>query len=486
MSSPSELFDMDATAQAAALRSGEVSPTELVSAALARIDEHNPALNAIIHHRPERALVEAAAVDHRLPFAGVPIVVKDLGLAMAGEPLHMGTQVLKRHGFTSPDDSYTYQKLRAAGFVVVGRTNTPEFGTTITTEPLSYGPTRNPWNTNHSTGGSSGGSAAAVAAGIVAIGHANDGGGSIRIPASECGLVGLKPTRGRVSHGPQVGESWFGCTIDGAVTRTVRDAAAALWALQGAMPGDPYTAPTPHRSYTDEVGVDPGRLRIGIHTEPQPGFEVDAACIQAVTRAGGLLESLGHHVEQAAPAALSETEFGDKFVVGLIANVAADVMYLESLIGHAFTDGDLEPENLFYAMMGKGLNATGYLEALSWFHAYQRRMAAWWAPNDSGPANGAGFDLLVTPTIGMTPPPIGWIGDPTAEPGHRVRSVMQYTAQFNVTGQPAISLPLHISDSGLPVGVQIIAAYGREDLLIQVASQLEEAAPWPLIAPAYG
>ncbi len=477
-----DLLDSDATAQAAAIRAGEVSGTELVSAALARIDERNPSLNAVIHHRAERALAEAGSVDPTLPFSGVPIVVKDLGLGIAGEPLHMGTQVLKRHGYTASVDSYTYKKLKAAGFIVIGRTNTPEFGTTITTEPLSYGPSRNPWNTDHSTGGSSGGSAAAVASGIVAVGHANDGGGSIRIPASECGLVGLKPTRGRVSHGPLIGESWFGATIDGAVTRTVRDAAAALWALQGPMPGDPYAAPTPVRPYTDEVGADPGRLRVGVCVDPQPGFQLDPECVAAVNKTAAHLQSLGHLVEFAAPAALTETEFGDKFVVGMVSNVAADVTYLESVVGHTFGDGDLEPENLFYVMLGKGMNATGYLEALTWMQGFQRRMAKWWTAAADG---GDGFDLLLTPTIGITPPPIGWIGEPTATPGERVRSVMQYTAQFNVTGQPGISLPMHISAAGLPVGVQLVAAFGREDQLIQVASQLETAAPWPLLAPAY-
>jgi amidase len=484
--SADSLLNLDATDQAAAIRSGQISPSELIAAALSRLDGRNPALNAVIHHRSERANAEAAAQsaapDASLPFAGVPIVVKDLGLGIAGEPHYMGTRVLKRHGFNAPADSYSYAKLRAAGFVVIGRTNTPEFGTTITTEPLSYGPSRNPWNTAHSTGGSSGGSAAAVSAGIVAVGHANDGGGSIRIPASECGLVGLKPTRGRVSHGPLVGESWFGATIDGAVTRSVRDAAAVLWAMQGPMPGDPYGAPTPIHPYTDEVGIDPGRLKIGLFSEPQTGFAVDPACVEAVAKAGALLESLGHHVERSVPAALTEAEFGDQFLTGMMANVAADVAYLESIVGHEFGEDDLEPENLFYAMVGKTLTATAYVEALSWMHGYQRRMASWWTPTAEG---GSGFDLLVTPTIGIAPPPIGWIGEPTAEPGHRVRSVMQYTAQFNVTGQPGISLPLHVNADGLPIGVQIVAAFGREDLLIQVASQLEIAAPWPHLAPAF-
>jgi amidase len=194
------------------------------------------------------------------------------------------------------------------------------------------------------------------------------------------------------------------------------------------------------------------------------------------------LESLGHNVEYSAPTALTEPEFGDKFVVGMVANVAADVTYLESVVGHTFGEGDLEPENLFYVMLGKGLNATGYLDALTWMHGFQRRMANWWAPTADG---GGGFDLLLTPTIGIAPPPIGWIGEPTETPGERVRSVMQYTAQFNVTGQPGISLPLHVSANGLPVGVQLVAGFGCEDVLIRIASQIELAAPWSHLAPVY-
>lgn len=476
------LLNSDATAQAAALRSGDASATALVAAALARLEQRNPELNAVIHHRAERALAEASSVDSTLAFAGVPIVVKDLGLGMKGEPFHMGVRGLKAAGFTAPVDSYTYEKLRAAGFVVIGRTNTPELGTTITTEPLAYGPSRNPWNTNHSTGGSSGGSAAAVAAGIVAVGHANDGGGSIRIPASECGLVGLKPTRGRVSSGPVVGESWMGATIDGAVTRSVRDAAAMLDVLQGPMPGDPYGAPTPLRPYSQEVGVDPGTLNIGIFCGPQPGYTVDPECVAAFEKTASLLASMGHNVTEAAPGALTEPEFSDRFVTILIANLARDIADLEAVSGRTFGADDLEPENAFYALLGQSLTASAYLEAVNWMHSYQRRMASWWTPGSDG---GAGFDILLTPTIGTTPPLLGWISDPTAEPGNHVRTVMQFTAQFNITGQPAVSLPMHVSADGLPVGIQLVAAFGREDLLIRVASQCESAAPWAHLAPNY-
>jgi amidase len=258
------LLDLDATDQAAAVRRGEVSAVELVTAAIARVEATNPVVNAVIHPRFERALDEAKQLaPDSAQFAGVPTVVKDLGLMMEGEPYHGGVRALKNAGHVAPTTTYTYQKLRAAGFVVLGRTNTPELGGTITTESLAYGPCRNPWNRDHSTGGSSGGSAAAVAAGMVAVAHATDGGGSIRIPASECGLVGLKPTRGRISRGPTIGESWMGASTDGAVTRTVRDAAAMLDVQHGPMPGDPYGTPTPLRPYVDEVGAFVGALKIG-------------------------------------------------------------------------------------------------------------------------------------------------------------------------------------------------------------------------------
>jgi amidase len=476
-------LDLDATGQAAAVRSGELSATELVEASIARCDERNGPLNAVIRDRFEQARAEATRIDPSAPFAGVPIVVKDLTLQIAGEGIYSGTRVLKNVDLRAPVSSYTYESLCRAGFITIGRTNTPEFGTTITTEPLSYGPSRNPWNTDHSTGGSSGGSAAAVAAGIVAVGHANDGGGSIRIPASECGLVGLKPSRGRVSHGPSMGEGWNGSTTCGAVTRTVRDAAAVLWAMQGLRPGDPYGCPTPLRPYTDEVGATPGSLRIGFFDQAQPGHTVDPECVTAVAKTAALLEGFGHRVSPGVPEAMTDVTFGDHFVTIITSNMASDVADIEALIGREVGEDDLEPENLFYNLVGKTVTATQYLDASFWFNTFQRRMARWWAPVAEG---GDGFDLLLTPTIGTTPPPIGWIGDPSAAPGHRVREVMQYTAQFNVTGQPAISLPMHLSTDGLPVGIQLVAAFGREDLLVQVASQLEQASPWPLGAPMRG
>ena len=479
MSHLDDVLALDATGQAQLVHDGHVTATELVGAAIDAAHRRNPAINAIIHPRYEAALVEAAQVrpEHGGPFPGVPMVVKDLGCEIAGEPAHGGTRALQRIDFRAPHDSALYRRFRKAGFVAIGRTNTPEWGSTITTEPVAYGPTRNPWNLQHSTGGSSGGSAAAVAAGIVAIGHANDGGGSIRIPASECGLVGLKPTRGRVSLAPDVGEGWAGSTIDGAVTRSVRDAAAVLDAIAGYEPGDPYVAPPFSRPLRDEVGVTPGRLRIGVLSGAALGGAVDPECIAAVDRTVRLLEAAGHHVEASAPEAMADPGFAERYVAVLAACTAYDVRLLERTLGRAVTDDDLEADNLRYAAVGRKISATDHLQYLDEQHAWCRRMLSWWHPSDGR----HGFDLLLTPVLAGPPPPIGWLSGPEA--GRRVAGLLLFTAQFNVTGQPAISMPLHVTPDGLPVGVQLVAAYGREDVLVRVAAQLESLAPWAPFAP---
>ena len=465
-----EFARMDACEQAELVRSGQVAPGELVDAAIAAAERTNPAINAIIHPRYEAARAESAAATG--PFAGVPIVVKDLGCAIGGEPHHQGVRALKAVDFRAPHDSAMYRRLRAAGLVAIGRTNTPEWGSTITTEPLAYGPTRNPWNLDHSTGGSSGGSAASVAAGIVAVGHANDGGGSIRIPASECGLVGLKPSRGRVSLAPDTGESWMGSTIDGVVTRSVRDTAAMLDLLAGYEPGDPYTAPPFTRPLADEVGADPGRLRIGVLDHPPLGAAGHEECTIAARAAGALLARLGHDVDDQWPAAIGDASFAAHFRTIVATWTANDVAVLERTLGREVGPDDVEADNLALAAIGRSVSGPMYVAAMLEVHRWCRTVLSWWHPADGSP----GYDLLVTPTIAVPPPRIGYLSEPGK--GGRVFELLQYTAQFNVTGQPAISLPLHWSADGLPVGVQLVAAYGREDLLVRVASQLEAAAPW--------
>lgn len=477
-----EYARLDAIAMADLLRRGEVSPVELVEAAIERTERWNPQLNAVIHPRFERARAEAAAVTPgEAPFAGVPIVVKDLGCPIAGEPHHKGTRVLRALGYRAPADSALYRRFRQAGFVVIGRTNTPEMGSTITTEPLAYGPARNPWNLDRSTGGSSGGSAASVAAGFVPVGHANDGGGSIRIPASACGLVGLKPSRGRISQAPDVGESWAGATIDGVVTRTVRDTAAVLDLLSGPEPGDPYTAPPFLRPLMDELGVAPRPLRIGVLDHPlMPGSDGHPDCAAAVAATARLLAELGHHVEEAWPAALEEPEFQRRYLTIVAANTAFDVAELSTLVGRELGEDDLEQDNLTLAAIGATVSAADYLAAVAAQHAWSRRVLSWWHGTDGGP----GFDLLLTPTQAMPPPPIGFLAGP--EGGSRIAQLLQYTAQFNVTGQPAISLPLAQDAEGVPVGVQLVAASYREDVLIQLAGQLERAVPWADRRPVLG
>ena len=459
---------LDATAQADLVRRGEASPRELTEAAIARIEAVNPKLDAVIRTRFDAARQEAEGPLPDGPFRGVPILFKDLGSMVAGEPMAFGLGPLRDLAF--PVTSYLAEQFLAAGFIPLGRTNVPELGTTVTTEARSFPAARNPWDLGHSTGGSSGGSAAAVAAGMVAVAHASDGGGSIRIPASECGVVGLKPTRGRVSQGPVVGEAWAGGVIDGAVTRTVRDAAGVLDVISAPMPGDPYYAPPLPRPLVREVGADPGRLRIGVLDRPgAEGFLDDPQCRAAVASAARLLESLGHHIEQSAPAAMFEPELPDHFNTIIAADTEATMQAFEMLLGRPIGEDEIEPRNVAYRRAGQALDAVTYLGSRAWLGMWSRRMADWW--ND--------HDLLVTPTVGAPPPELGWFtAAGPAEEGTRIASFIPYTAQFNLTGQPAVSLPLHWTPGGLPVGVQLVAAYGREDLLIRVASQLEQAAPW--------
>jgi amidase len=459
---------LDATAQAELVRKGEVSAAELVEAAIGRIEELNPKLDAVVRTRFDQARAQAAGDLPDGPFRGVPFLFKDLGCTVAGEVTSFGLGPMRDQPI--PVTSYLAEAFGAAGFIPLGRTNVPEMGTTVTTEAMSLPPARNPWDPGRSTGGSSGGSAAAVASGMVPAAHANDGGGSIRIPASECGLVGLKPNRGRVSQGPLVGEGWAGGTIDGAVTRTVRDAAGILDVISASHPGEPYYPPPLPRPLREEVGADPGRLRIGmVDRPPSEAYLDDPECRAAVAGAARLLEGLGHQVEQSAPEAMFDEGFVRHFTTIIAADTEATFRAFEMLLGRPIREDEIEPRNAGYRRAGAAMDAVTYLESRAWIGMWTRRMADWWV----------GHDLLLTPTLGAPSPELGWF---TAEgpegEGRRVVSFIPYTAQFNMTGQPAVTLPLHWTPGGLPVGVQLVAAYGREDLLVRVASQLEQAAPW--------
>jgi amidase len=471
-----ELRWLDATAQAELVARNEISPHELVDAAIARIETDNPRVNAVITKMYDRARESLAALPDG-PFRGVPLLLKDAVAHSAGDPYHCGMQVLKNAGYIAPHDTWLVTRYRAAGFVILGKTNVPELALSATTEPRAYGPTRNPWNLGHSAGGSSGGSGAAVAAGMVAVAHGNDMGGSIRIPASECGVVGLKPTRARNSLGPDFGEYWGITTHEHVLTRSVRDAAAVLDATAGPAPGDPYSAPPPARPFLDEVGADPGRLRIGFRTR---GRNRDRAahvdCVSAVEHTARLLESLGHVVEPVELPAFDHASLDDATASMFGVFAARELDRWSGILGREIDPSELEPWNQQMVELGRATSAVQYLAGTEAANEYSRRLAAWWDPD----APDGGWDLLVTPQLGVPPPRIGELG-PDADFERRfdqVSALATFTVPFNITGQPAMSLPLHWNDAGLPIGVQFAAAYGREDVLLRLAAQLEAAQPW--------
>ena len=472
-----DLARLDATAQAEMVRSGEASPLELVEAAIARTEALNPELNAVIHPLFDEAREAAEGDLPDGPFRGVPFMLKDLGAALAGQPFHLGMRYLKDRDFRIPVDTYLGQRFRDAGFVTIGKTNTPELGILPTTEPQAYGPTRNPWDTGRSSGGSSGGSAAAVASGMVPVAHANDGGGSIRVPASECGLVGLKPTRQRTSEGPLIGDNMSGLTAELVVSRSVRDTAAILDAVHGPAPGDPYVAPPPARPYLEELTADPGALRIGLVTDPIVAEEPDPAVVAAAREAAALLESLGHTVEEVSLAGLESFDLIESFLVRWSAGQAATLKQLGTIGGAEITAEDVEPLTWALAEKGRRHSAGEYLEAVASHQAMSRMIAG---------VHQGGVDLLLSPTLGELPPPLGSFDDSGPEPLsaiHRAVRTCAFVGVFNVTGQPAVSLPLCVSEEGLPIGVQLAAPFGCEDLLIRVAAQLEQARPWAAWSP---
>lgn len=471
-----DLARMDATAQAELVQSGEASAAELLDAALARAEKVNPEINAIIHDLSDEAREAAAGDVPDGPFKGVPFLLKDLGAAFAGQPLHMGMKVLKEAGFRAPVDTYLAQRFRGAGLITFGKTNTPELGIVATTEPDAYGASRNPWDTDRTPGGSSGGSGAAVAAGIVPMAHANDGGGSIRIPASNCGLVGLKPTRQRISEGPVVGDNMGGMTVELCVSRSVRDTARLLDAVEGAAPGDPYVAPPPLRPYVEELNDESGGLRIGIMDRAPVEFEVEQPCIDAVRNAAKLVESLGHDVEESSfldllPEGADGPDIGDTFLTRWAAGQAATLTQLGVLLGRELTADDVEPLTWQMAEIGHARTGGRYLLDVTLHQGLSRMIAMWFE---------SGYDLLLTPTMAEVPPRIGEIDTSQPDLGGYTRCLGSgaFTALFNVTGQPAISLPLCTSADGLPIGIQLMGRYADEATLFRLAAQLESARPW--------
>ena len=461
---------MDAVDQAALVKNGEVTPLELLDAAIERIERIDPALNAVVMRWFDHARDTARADIPAGPFRGVPFLIKDLHATYAGQPISYGNVALKNEKVISDADTTMVSRCRSAGLVIAGRTNTPEWGSVATTEPVAWGATHNPWDTARSPGGSSGGSAAAVASGMVPVAHASDRGGSIRIPASCCGLVGLKPSQGRITLGPTRDETEL--SVELCVSRTVRDTATLLDAVRGPGIGDTVIAPAPVRPYVDEVGAEPGRLRIGVLDHHPQGGTVAPECSAAARSVAALLESLGHAVEEAWPAALEDTTVSIRVGALWVTNVAVGLRRFEEELGRPLGDGEFEPMNRVRAGFAARATSVDYALALATAAQFRRSLQAWWAD---------GWDLLLTPTVAELPLPLGTLGnnpDHPMAPVRRAGRFIPFTPPFNLSGQPAINVPVEWTDAGLPVGVQLVAAYGREDVLLRVASQLEVAKPW--------
>jgi amidase len=465
-----DLAKMDATAQADLVRRGEMSPIELVDAGISRIQKLNPQLNAVVWERFARAREEARAADlPHGPFRGVPFLTKDLGCTTAGEPDSQGSRFLQKYGYTAGVTTELARRIRAAGFINLGRTNSPEFGAVATTEPLAWGATRNPWDPARTPAGSSGGSCAAVASLMVPVAHGSDGGGSIRVPSAACGLVGLKPTRGRINIWPA--NEWITpVSVQGFHTRTVRDLAACMDIASGPLPGDPMAPPPPVRPYATEVGATAGALRIGLLDRLPATAEgtLHPECRRAVEETGKLLESLGHHVELAHPEVLDEPKTATIFGRIWPVRLSYALQSFERKLERKASPDELDPDTRFWLERAKIIDATDYVQALDDMDAFTHAFAGWWH---------SGYDVLLTPTTGTVTPKLGELGLDAS----RFKLSMlwtPYTSFFNLAGQPAISLPLHWTTEGLPIGVQLGAAYAREDVLIRLASQIEQARPW--------
>jgi len=481
---------LDALDLAERVRNGTITPEALLEIAIQRAEAINPVVNAIVHPLHEAAKATLKTLHRTAPFAGVPFLIKDLGLEMKGTPMRVGSRGYQN--YVSSEDMGIVTKIRAAGLVIFGKTNTPEFGLAPFTEPELFGPARNPWNPDYSSGGSSGGSAAAVAAGIVPIATASDGGGSIRIPASCCGLFGLKPSRGRTSWGPQFGEMWGGACIEASVSRTVRDGAAYLDAISGAVPGDPYIVAPPERPFLQEVSVAPGRLRIGYSTAHTLGGKhtVDHECIQAVHRAVEILRSEGHTVEEAALPYRPE-DLGRSFFTVVVSEAAADLDKLGQFLGRKVRPSDVEPETYALGLLGKSFTAAEVAIAKRGWNDICRRAAAFHAT----------YDLLLTPTLAKPPirvgalkstpsesrllkivNTLGWGGAIKGTVGELVDKIYDYmpwTPFANITGQPSMSIPMgHTAVGNLPIGVMFTGPLGEDAMLFRLAGQLEKVAPW--------
>ena len=484
-----EYLAHDGLGLAKLVQDGEVTPTELVEIAIAQAERVNPKLNAIVYTMYDEGRRVASSELPGGPFQGVPFLLKDHLSLYAGTPTTFGTKLLKEY---VPDhDSEMVVRYNRSGVVTLGKTNTPEMGLTPYTESELLGPCRNPWDQSRTPGGSSGGSAAAVAAGIVPLAGGGDGGGSIRIPASCCGLFGLKPTRARTPTGPDHGELWRGGVVEHVITRSVRDSAVMLDAVAGPDVGAPYAAPPPARPFAEEVGADPGQLRIAFTGNPLLGKEIDPDCLVALADAAKLLETLGHHVEEAAPP-VDRGAFSRAFVTMLTGELRADIQDAEDAMGRKATWRDMEPAAWSLGLLGQRVSAAEYASAVRYLQRSARAVGHFFEE----------YDILLTPTLARVPPAIGSFSRPPFErlatkviarlnAGRLMRLLgaielvadnsfefTPFTPLFNVTGQPAMSVPLSRNTQGLPIGLHFAGRYADEATLIRLASQLEEACPW--------
>lgn len=483
-----EYRKLDGVALAGLVARGEVSAAELLELAITRAEQVNPRINGLVIPLYEEGR-RTAAGPLSGPLAGVPMLAKDLFQEMAGAPCYMGNKALKNMGFRAPHDSELVKRWRQAGLVLFGRTNTPEFGAKGITEPDSFGPCRNPWNPDHTPGGSSGGSASLVAAGVVPFAGANDGGGSIRIPAACCGLFGLKPGRGRTPWGPDFGEALHGLSVNHAVTRSVRDCAVLLDAVAGDELASLYPLAPPARPYREETERDPGTLRIAFSNRSPIGTAVDPEAVRAVEKTARLLESLGHRVEEAEPD-IDVMAMSMDWLMVWFAKCADSVDEMRRLTGAG--DDGFELDTLAMAAFGRSLSAPDYLQCYQRWQTYTRQLMAFLQ----------GYDFLMTPTLALPPACIGAMATPSLQQAalklvlkvgaqkllmktglveQMARENLKYTPftqLANVTGVPAMSVPLHWCDNGLPLGVQFVGGHGDEGKLLSLAAQLERAEPW--------
>lgn len=474
MTTAAEIATLDATAQAALVRDGEVSAAELVESAIERIERLNPTLNAVVTTLYDHARA-AAARPPSGPFCGVPYLLKDLVVEIEGTPFREGSEFLRDN--VSTYTSELVHRLRRAGLVILGRTNSPEFGMVPACEPRLYGPTRNPWDLQRSTSGSSGGSAAAVASRMVPMAHGNDLGGSLRYPASACGLFGLKPTRARNPLGPEYGDAVGGWAVEHALTISVRDSAALLDATAGPTPGDPYPAPPPARPFAAEVGADPGRLRVAYTARLPDGGLGHPDCVRALDEAVALCASLGHDLVEADLPGL-DGRVGA--AIGTVFNAATAwiVAYWVRHRGREPEPNELDPLTRAYREAGARVTAADYLLAVGDLQKFSRRVAGFLGD----------VDLWLTPTMSAPPARIGEITSTDAEPLRALTngapSVAYPLVVANITGNPAMSVPLATASDGMPLGVHFLGRFGDEVTLLRLAAQLEQARPWAGALPS--